>query len=899
MKFILLDGNSFCYRAFYAIRELRSSKGEPTNAIYGFITMLEKVVKEVDPDGVVVTFDMKGPTFRHERYDQYKIQRTPMPDDLVTQMPLIQEVVEAMNIPIFQKEGYEADDVIATLCRELKAKGHDVFVVTGDKDMLQLVDKRVKVLNPQKENFIYDESEVKKRFGVGPGKVVEIMALMGDASDNIPGVPGIGEKTAVKLIAEYGSLEGVLKNIAGIKGDKLKENLAAYKDQAHLSRELATIKDDVPLKVDVEALKRREPDAEKLTQLYRRFEFRTLLKNVPDAGDKNADDPKLAYRLIETEKGFVELKKKLAKEKIWAFDFETTDVNPLLAEPVGISFSFEEKEAYFVSFSARGGPASDGRDKLVAKTCLQALKSLFEDPNIRKIGQNLKYEILILKNFGIELKGVWFDTMVASYCLNPAKPNHNLDDIAMEQLGVRITSIEELIGKGKGQIKMDAVELEKLYRYGCQDSDITLRLSKILGKKIKEKELTELFEKMEMPLVQVLSGMEWAGVAIDRKLLAGLSKEMEKELASLTKRIHKQAGQEFNINSPKQLGEILFEKLGLPMVKRTKTGASTDVGVLVELSEFHSLPKEILKFRELSKLKSTYVDALPLLVNPKTGRVHTSFNQTVTATGRLSSSDPNVQNIPVRTEEGRKIRRAFVAGSARSVLVSADYSQIELRVLAHLSGDENLIRAFREGADIHRYTASLIFDADLEAVTAEQRSSAKTVNFGVLYGMGAFSLAKSLGIPNDAAKSFIKAYFDRYPKVKKYLDGTIEKARRDGFVSTYFKRRRYIPEIHSKDPRMKSFAERTAINAPLQGTASDIIKIAMNSIAEELRKKRFQSRMILQVHDELLFEGPKPELERLVDLVRNQMQNAVEFCVPMDVSVKTGPNWLDMKEIQR
>ncbi len=888
MKFILLDGNSFCYRAFYAIRELRSSKGEPTNAIYGFITMLEKILKEVSPDGVAVTFDMKGPTFRHARYDQYKIQRAPMPDDLITQMPLIKEVVEAMNIPIFQKEGYEADDVIATLCRELKAKGHDVFIVTGDKDMLQLVDKRVKVLNPQKDNFIYDESEVKKRFGVGPAKVVEIMALMGDASDNIPGVPGIGEKTAVKLIVEFGSLEGILKNIGRIKAAKLKESLTAYKDQAYLSRELATIKDDVPLKVNLETLERRGPDAAKLSELYRRFEFRTLLKNAPDAGDRNADDPKLAYRLIETEKGFGELKKRLAKEKAWAFDFETTDVNPLLAEPVGISFSFEEKEAFFISFG----------DSLKAKECLIALKSLFEDPNIRKIGQNLKYEILVLKNFGIELQGVWFDTMVASYCLNPAKPNHNLDDIAMEQLGVRITSIEELIGKGKGQIKMDAVDLEKLYRYGCQDSDVTLRLSKVLRKKLEEKELTELFEKMEMPLVQVLSGMEWAGVAIDRELLAGLSGEMEKELASLTKHIHKEAGQEFNINSPKQLGEILFEKLGLPMVKKTKTGASTDVGVLVELSEFHSLPKEILKFRELSKLKSTYVDALPLLVNPKTGRVHTSFNQTVTATGRLSSSDPNVQNIPVRSEEGRKIRRAFVAGSAKSVLVSADYSQIELRVLAHLSADENLVRAFREGADIHRYTASLIFDTDLESVTPEQRSSAKTVNFGVLYGMGAFSLARSLGIKNDAAKDFIKAYFDRYPKVKKYLDSTIEKARKDGFVATYFKRRRYIPEIHSRDPRMKSFAERTAINAPIQGTASDIIKIAMNSIAEKLREKHFKSQMILQVHDELLLEGPKTELENLVELVRNQMQSAVEFCVPMDVSVKAGPNWLDMKEIK-
>jgi DNA polymerase-1 len=487
--------------------------------------------------------------------------------------------------------------------------------------------------------------------------------------------------------------------------------------------------------------------------------------------------------------------------------------------------------------------------------------------------------------------------MVASYCINTAKPNHNLDGIAMEHLGVRITATEELIGSGKSQITMDKVDIEKLYLYGCQDSDVAFRLARVLGGKLKEKDQTELFEEVEMPLVSVLADMEFAGIAIDSKLLSQLSEEMQKSLAALTKHIYKEAGQEFNINSPKQLGEILFEKLGLPVVKKTKTGASTDVGVLIELSEHHSLPKEILKFRELSKLKSTYVDVLPELVNPKTHRVHTSFNQTVAATGRLSSSDPNVQNIPVRTEEGRKIRRAFIAGDKGSVLISADYSQIELRVLAHLSGDEKLIQAFRQGADIHRFTAGLIYNADMKSVTEEMRSSAKTVNFGVLYGMGAFSLAKNLGITNAAAKDFIKAYFDRYPSVKQYLESTMEKARKDGFVSTYFKRRRYIPEIHSKDPRMKSFAERTAINAPLQGTASDIIKIAMNHIDGAMRKKAMKSRMLLQVHDELLFEAPKAEAGALAELVREKMQKAVAFKVPMVVDIKSGPNWLDMEEL--
>ena len=906
MKFILIDGNSFCYRAFYAIRELRSSKNEPTNAIYGFITMLQKLLNEIKPDGVAVTFDLKGPTFRHKRYEEYKIQRAPMPEDLVWQMPRIKEVVEAMNIPIFEKEGYEADDVIATIAKKLEKAGHETYVATGDKDTLQLVTKKVKVLNPQKENFIYGEAEVKERFGVEPARVVEIMGLMGDASDNIPGVPGIGEKTARMLIEEFHTLEGVLKNIPKVKGDKLKENLEKYKEQARLSRELAILDSNVPVEVDAQLMKRREANTEKLADLYKRFEFRSLLKDIPDAETKNAADPELVYTLVQDKKAFETLQSKLAAKKEWAFDFETTDVNPLLAEPVGISFSFKEKEAFYVAFAAKKGdralfPGKKGSVPffgLSAEYCLNALKELFEDKAIKKIGQNIKYEILILKNFGISLAGIYFDTMVASYCLNPSKPNHNLDDIAMEHLGVRITDIKELIGTGKNQITMDKVELEKLYRYGCQDSDVTFRLSKRLHKKMAEKDLLGLFGEMEMPLVSVLADMEYAGVAIDEKLLAEFSKEMQKSLAQLTKKIYAIAETEFNINTPKQLREILFEKLKLPMVKKTKTGASTDVGVLLELSEIHPLPKEILKFRELSKLKSTYVDALPLLVNPKTKRVHTSFNQTVTATGRLSSSDPNVQNIPVRTEEGRKIRRAFIAGAKNAILISADYSQIDLRVLAHLSGDESLIQAFKQGADIHRFTASLIFNLDMKKVTDAMRGQAKTVNFGVLYGMGAFSLAKNLGITHEAARDFIKAYFDRYPRVKGFLDETIERVKKDGFVSTYFKRRRYIPEILSKDARLKSFAERTAINTPIQGTSSDVIKIAMNRIAERLKREKFEAKMILQVHDELLFEAPKPEQKELVAMAKCEMQGAVSFKVPMDVSVKVGPNWLDMEESQ-
>ena len=904
MKFILIDGNSFCYRAFYAVRDLRTSKGEPTNAVFGFITMLEKVIKDVAPDGVAVTFDMRGPTFRHEKYEDYKIQRSPMPEDLVLQMPVIKEVIEAMNIPVYQMEGYEADDVLATIAKKLEKKGHDTFIVTGDKDMLQLVNKKTKVLNPQKENFIYDEAAVKERFGVGPDRVTDIMALMGDASDNIPGVDGIGEVTAKKLIGEYGSLTALYKSLAKVKPDGVRQKLEAGKAQADLSLELATIHDEVPIDFKLETMKSADPDLPKLTELYRRLEFRGFLKSLGVEEKKNTHDESLRYHLIETKKDFEALKKKLAKEKRWAFDFETTGVDPMLAEPIGVSFSFCDKEAYYVAFAHKGGDLFSAQEsqkggrksEMTAVEVLGSLKELFENSRILKVGQNMKYEANILRNFDIRLEGLHFDTMVASYCLNPAKPNHNLDDIAMEHLGVRITPITDLIGTGKNQISMADVDIEKLYTYGCQDSDVTLRCAAVLGEKLHERDLETLFEEIEMPLVRVLADIEYTGVAIDKKLLAESSREMQKSMDALTRDIHKQAGAEFNINSPKQLAEILFEKLKLPVVKRTKTGPSTDVEVLQELSESHPLPKEILKFRELSKLKSTYVDALPELVNPKTGRVHTSFNQTVTATGRLSSSEPNLQNIPVRTEEGRKIRRAFIAGSKDSVLVSADYSQIELRVLAHLSQDESLIKAFKQGADIHRYTAGLIFNVPMKDVTESMRGSAKTVNFGILYGMGPFSLAKNLGISNDSAKDFIKSYFDRYPSVKAYLDGTLEKARKDGFVSTYFKRRRYIPEILSHDVRAKSFAERTAINMPIQGTASDIIKIAMREIARRIEKEGLGSRMISQVHDELLFEVPKKELKDLVSMAKKEMQGAVKFDVPMDVSVKVGPNWLDMED---
>lgn len=907
MKILLVDGNSFCYRAFYAVRELRTSKGRPTNAVYGFITMIERLLKQVDPDGIALTFDVKGPTFRHKRYEDYKVQRAPMPEDLVEQMPVIKEVVRAFRIPIFEKEGYEADDVIATLASRLARKGHEVYAVTGDKDALQLVTEKVRVLNPQKDNAIYDRSSVREKWGVDPEQVPDLMALMGDTSDNIPGVHGIGDKTASKLINEYGSLEKLYKNIDKVGNERVRLMLIEHKDDAFLSKELATVDREVPLEMEVADIRRQEPDVAALAALYKELEFRSLLKALPVTQPSNADDDTLDYHLVEGMDAFEELVEKLGKHKRWALDFETTAPHPMQAVPIGISFSWKAKQAYYVPFEARtgdlfgaaGSAPTSGPRRPTPEEALKRLKPLLEDPKIAKVGQNIKYETVILRKYGIHLAGIAFDTMVASYCINPAKPNHNLDDIALEHLGVTITPITDLIGSGRGQISMADVEIGKLYRYGCQDSDVTLRLADVLAGKLEERGVAGLFEDIEMPLVPVLADMEYNGVAIDAKLLGKLSAEMDKTLQRLTGEIHAAAGQEFNINSPKQLGEILFDKLKLPVVKKTKTGASTDVEVLLELAEVHPLPKLILKFRELSKLKSTYVDALPELVDPATGRVHPSYNQTVTATGRLSCSDPNVQNIPVRTEEGRKIRRAFVASGASQTLISADYSQIELRVLAHLSGDKNLIRAFNEGADIHRFTASLIFGVDMDKVEPQMRDSAKTVNFGVLYGMGAFSLAKSLDITMEAARDFIKSYFERYPSVKGYLDGTIERCKKDGYVETYFKRRRYIPEIQSRDPRMKAFAERTAINAPIQGTASDIIKIAMDRIAPELAEHYKSARLILQVHDELVFEVSEKDAARLAKMVRERMSEAARFDVPLEVSVKTGPNWLDMEKLGR
>ena len=910
-KLFLIDGNSFCYRAFYAIASLSTSKGQPTNAVYGFVAMLNKILKSQKPDYVAVSFDRKEPTFRHKKFEGYKIHRKPMPDDLIAQIPIIKEVVAAYNIPIFELAGFEADDILATIVKKCKpAKGLNIYIATGDKDALQLVDSNTFVYSPNQFNneFIYDEEKVSEKFGVRPDQMVELMALVGDATDNVPGVPGVGPKTALGLINEFSTVENMLNNIDAIKRETLKELIKNNASLARLSHDLITLDANVPIEFELSGLEIKGPDKDKLYVLFKELEFKALLKEF-------APDQKLEldveYQLVDTEDKFKRLIDNLKGAKEFAIDFETTSYDPMIAEPVGVSFCWEEKKAYYVPFHVgvtkigtatyfptAKRPKKIGRCPYFLSYFLERLKPILEDENIGKIGQNIKYEILILKNQGIELKGVLFDTMVASYLLNPSKPNHNLEDIAFEYLDYRMNpTMEDILGKGKSAITMDKAPIPEICRYCCQDSDITLRLKNILAPKLEEKKLYDLFCNIELPLVNVLAEMEYAGISIDTEYLKKMAVDIDKSLVRLTKDIYKIAGEEFNINSPKQLSVILFEKLKLPVVKKTKTGSSTDEEVLQKLAKRHELPKDLLEYRQLFKLKSTYIDALPALVNPKTNRVHTSFNQTVTATGRLSSSEPNLQNIPVKTDIGRKIRRAFVAGLKKNKMLSCDYSQVELRILAHISGDEEMISAFKGGRDIHTHTASLIFGVEEANVDSKMRSSAKTVNFGIIYGMSPYGLSQGLGINVDQATIFIDAYFIRYPKVKAYMQEMIEEAKAKGFVTTLMGRRRWIPDINSSNGNIRQFAERTAINTPIQGSAADLIKIAMINISEALKKRNMKTSMTLQVHDELVFDMPCDEQKEAVPLIKDLMENAIKLKVPIEASVKIGDNWLDAKEI--
>lgn len=887
-KLYLIDGNAYIHRAFHALPPLTNSTGQMVNAVYGFTRMLLKILREQKPDYVAVCFDFPAPTFRHQEFAEYKATRKETPDELVQQIPLAQRVVKALNIPLFEKKGYEADDLIGTLSAKAVKQEIETVIVTGDKDALQLVDDSVKVLNEPK-NILYTEETVREKMGVSPGEITDLMGLIGDVSDNVPGVWGIGPKTGVELIKEFGSVENLYRNLSKVR-DKLREKLEKGKENAFLSKRIVTLRKDVPVEVDIRDCQVGEFNREELLRLLRELEFKTLIAElIPEEKTQ-----KVEHRGIFDQNEFGVFLDELGEAPLVSLDLETTDPDPMRAAIVGISFALKPYVAVYLplAHSYLGAPK-----QLEKRYVLEKLKPILENANIKKYGQNIKYDLIVLKREGIVLRGIYFDSMIASYVLNPSKMNHNLNDIALEYLNYKMTPIEELIGKGKKAITMDKVEVERVIPYACADADIVLRVAEIMERELKNKGLDRLFYEVEMPLLEVLAEMEMSGVTIDRDYLAELCRDFALRLKALEKEIYKFANQEFNINSPKQLAFILFEKLKLPVVSRTKTGPSTSEEVLLQLAEKHRLPHLIIEHRELQKLKSTYLDALPEMVNPETGRLHTSFNQTVTATGRLSSSEPNLQNIPIRTEDGRKIRRAFIPDKGY-LFVSADYSQIDLRVLAHISGDESLRDAFLHNEDIHRRTASEIFGVSPEQVTPELRRIAKTVNFGLSYGMSPFGLSQDLGISQAEAKRYIDSYFRKYKGVKEYIEKIINQARKDGFVTTLLNRRRYLPEINSKNGSVRGFAERIAINTPIQGTSADIIKVAMIRITSRLKAEGLKAKMVLQIHDELLFEVPEGEVEQLSRLAREEMERAVSLDVPVVVDMKKGRNWCDLEEMK-
>ena len=870
----LVDGSNYLYRAYYGIPPLTNSKGFPTNAIYGFTTMLMKLLRDLSPDYVVVTFDLKGPTMRHGEFEDYKATRKPMPDDLIPQVPFVKDVIRGFSVCIMEKQGIEADDLIGTLTVRASKKGWRTAIISGDKDLMQLIDDSVTMVDTMKDKT-YDATAVKEKFGVGPEKVVEILGLTGDTSDNIPGVPGIGPKTAKRLIEEYGSVEAVIENAEKLHNVKLRESFRQHAEQARLSRQLALIRKDIDIDFNWQNAARREPDKELLTRLFSEFEFSSLLQQIK----ANAAKPVKGCRVVADRTALNQCIAKLqdsseiACEIIW-------EKNPP-QELIGLSMN-SGGELFYIPLGH-----TNAHMQLTEKEVLVALALVFTNTEIKKYFYDLKTALVSLENLEVKSGD---DLQLAAYLLNPARHSYNLDEIGWEYLHERIPVPNDVAG-GKGKTyPLALVPVDRMAAYAGQRADAIMALAPALDTKLKEAGVTSLYRDVEMPLLFTLAAMEKKGVLVDTALLQKMSEELEQLLSLSEEKIHRLAGEKFNINSPKQLQAILFEKLKLPKGKKTKEGYSTDVDVLSDLARSHELPAEILAYRSLSKLKSTYVDALPALINPYTGRIHTSYNQTVAATGRLSSSNPNLQNIPIRTLEGKRIRQAFIA-APDCVLISADYSQIELRVLAHLSEDKTLLEAFASDEDIHTRTASDVFGVFPQMVSPDMRRQAKVINFGILYGMSAFGLAKELGVPQKVAQAYIDGYFARYQKVRDYLDGILEGARRDGFVCTLLNRRRYLPELKSNVPAIRQFAERMAINAPIQGSAADLIKIAMINIDRLLTKNNLFARLIMQVHDELVLEAPVKEKEEVIEIVRREMEEVIKLKVPLKVEITTGKNW--------
>ncbi len=886
-KLFLIDGSAFLYRAFHAIRNLSTSKGHPTNATFGFARILLKLFKENTPDYAVVLFDVKGPTFRHQMYDQYKANRPPMPEELVVQIPDIKRLIRALNIPIMEKQGYEADDLAGTYARLAEEEGFDIVMVTGDKDFIQLVTDRCTLWDPMKD-AIKDVGRIKEEMGINPEQFIDVLGLAGDTSDNIPGVAGVGPKTAIELISQFGSIENLYQNLDSVKKKKkLHENLSQSRDIVFLSRKLATIDRFVPVTEQMEDFKIIPYQTQVAFELFQEFEFNTLMNEFAKKPDPSEKIYKLITNLGELEK----LAHVLQNKGVFALDTETTSKNPTEARLVGISFSFHENQGFYIPV----GHTSPGEVEQPAKEdILRIFKPVLENPGIKKVGQNIKYDYIVLFRFGIILQGISFDTMIASYLLNPSTRGHSLDSIAMTLFGHKTISYEEVTGKGKNQIGFQDVPIPEAVNYACEDADITFMAYQELKKNIHDKGLSNLMDTIEMPLIRVLAKMEMEGIKVDKNALHDLSQTFELELKDLEQDIYRLAGEEFNINSSQQLGFILFEKLKLATFKKTKmkTGYSTDVEVLTKLAPTHELPAKLLRYRTLDKLKSTYADALQELISSKTGRIHTSFNQTITATGRLSSSNPNLQNIPIRKEEGKKIRQAFIPKEGHT-LISADYSQIELRILAHCAEDEILIEAFKNDEDIHTRTAKEVFQVMPEFITDDLRSQAKTINFGIVYGMSGFRLANDLNISRKMATAYIDNYFKRYSGVKKFIDATIENTRKTGEVSTIFGRKRRLDDINSSNANVRGFAERAAVNTPIQGSAADLIKLAMIKLESALLKNNMAAKMLLSVHDEIIFECPFEEKDKLIALAKDIMENVYPLKVPLKVNFGSGQNWAE------
>jgi DNA polymerase-1 len=891
-RLILVDGSSYLYRAFHAMPSLTNSNGEPTGAAYGVINMVKRLLIDYAPTHVAMVFDAKGKTFRDDMYPEYKANRPPMPDELRSQIEPIHTIIEAMGLPLVVEPGVEADDVIGTLARQAAADGMDVVISTGDKDMAQLVDERITLINTM-DNSILDHDGVIAKFGVPPNRIIDYLALIGDTVDNVPGVPKVGPKTAVKWLDAHDSLAGVMAVADDIKG-KVGENLRASLDYLPLSRDLVTIKCDVEMIRGPRELTVSEPDADALREQYARMEFKTWLSELLDdaeAGDTiaPAQAPEGDYELIVDKERLAAWIERLSTAELIAIDTETTSIDYMQAELVGLSFAVRAGEAAYVPVAHRYPGVPDQLDR---DWVLEQLRPVLENPDLPKVGQHIKYDMSVLARHGIDLAGVTFDTMLESYVLDSTATRHDMDSLALKYLGYKTTHFEDIAGKGKKQLRFDDIALDVAGPYAAEDADITFRLHEMLWPKLEEvPALATVLREIEMPLVPVLATIERTGVLVDAKMLGLQSARFAERMIEVEAAAHAAAGHPFNLGSPKQIQAILFDELSLPVLSKTPKGQpSTAESVLQELAHEHDLPRLILEYRELSKLKSTYIDALPGQIDSNTGRVHTSYRQAVAATGRLSSSDPNLQNIPVRSEEGRRIRQAFVAPDGFRLL-AADYSQIELRIMAHLSRDEGLLSAFAQGADIHRATAAEVFGVGLEEVDSDQRRSAKAINFGLIYGMSAFGLARQLGIDRVRAQAYVDLYFARYPGVKEYMDTIRERAHELGYVETVFGRRLYLPEINARNAQRRQYAERTAINAPMQGSAADIIKRAMLTIDAWLRAQRPPLRIIMQVHDELVFEVAHDYVDEATSIVSQMMSGAAELAVPLLVEVGVGDNW--------